>query len=403
MTLKILQISPQVPVPPIDGGKISIFGLLKYLSEAGHKIDFVCYQKHSDFNFSKKELSRFCTPYILDVQTDNNLFDAFINLFSDKPYNISKYIRQELLDFIGNYFQNNKPDIVHIDHVHMAWLIKHLRNLTNAPIVLREHNFESDIIYRMYSTRKFLLSKLYFYQQYKRLLRYETSIAEKFDKVIVISETDENKILRYNPNIKTVAIPAGVNENLFQYNVYNSPKIPFSIFHIGSLEWLPNLDGLQWFIDEILPLVVEKHPQTKLFVYGKFLEKLFIPDKMKNNIIMVGFVEKLWEELKDKMIGIIPLRVGSGIRIKILELLAQGHFIISTSIGKEGIQIINTEHFLEADDRDNFAEKIIKTFNNEYDYKQICLNAQTLMKEKYSWKIIGREFEKIYYELLKKL
>lgn len=402
MMFRILQISPQVPFPPIDGGKISIYGLLKFFSEAGHKVDFVCYRKHSDLNISKNELSKFCVPHILDIQTDNNIFNAFLNLFSNKPYNVSKYIRKELLDYIKSYFRENNPDIIHIDHIHMAWIVENLRQFTNVPIVLREHNFESDIIFRTYSTRKFLLTKSYLYLQYKRLLKFETSYAEKFDKVIMISETDEKKILNYNPNIKTLAIPAGVNENLFLYNAYNNQKIPNSIFHIGSLEWLPNLDGLQWFVDEVLPIVVDKYPQTKLFVYGKFLEKLYVPDKLKNNIIKVGFVENLWDEIKDKLIGIIPLRVGSGIRIKILELLAQGHFIISTSVGREGIQLNDAEHFLEADDRDNFAEKIIKTFKNEYNYKQICITAQNLMKEKYSWKIVGREFEKVYSELINK-
>ncbi len=400
MKLKILQISPQVPVPPIDGGKISIFGLLKSLSERGHEIDFFCYRKHSDYNFSYNELSKYSKPRIIDVQTDNNFLKAFLNIFNDLPYNVSKYINEKILKAISDYFKENDPDVIHIDHIHMAWLVDYLRNMTSKPIILREHNFESDILYRMYLNKTFPLFKYYFFEQYKRLMRYETQFAEKFDKVVMISEADESKILKVNNKIKTIVIPAGVDHNLIQKNAYQVSKIPFSIFHVGTLDWEPNLDGLLWFINEIFPFVIKKFPKSMLFIYGKNSEQIKIPNYLKNNIALMGFVPDLWREISNKQIGIVPLRVGSGIRIKILELLAQGHLIISTDIGKEGIPIIDGIHYLNANNSEEFINKIFEVFDHAYDIMTICSNAQNFIKSNFLWETIAERFENLYKSLI---
>ena len=115
--MRVLQIATQVPVPPIDGGKLSIYGITKSLHERGHKIDFVCYKKHDDYQESYNLLKEICVQYILDVQADNNIIGAVINLFSAVPYNASKYYNSKLKKFLKNYFLKNLPDIVHIDHL----------------------------------------------------------------------------------------------------------------------------------------------------------------------------------------------------------------------------------------------------------------------------------------------
>ncbi|MFN4110996.1 MAG: glycosyltransferase family 4 protein, partial [Ignavibacteria bacterium] len=366
----------------------------------GHSIDFFCYRKHSDYNYSFKELSKFCNPKILDIQTDNNIFKALINIFTDLPYNVSKFIRQEMWYAINEYLKDNDPDIIHIDHIHMAWLVDYLRSVINKPIVLREHNFESDIIYRYYLNQKNFFTRMYFQNQYQRLLKFEITLAEKFDKVVMISEVDEAKMLKFNRNIKATTISAGVDDQLFQYEAFRHNKIPFSLFHIGDLEWKPNLDGLQWFINEVLPIVVKVFPETKLFIYGKNIENLIVPSKLSKNVFKVGFSVNIWNDVIDKLIGIIPLRIGSGIRIKVLELLAQGHLIISTDIGKEGIPIVDEIHYLNANDPETFVKRISDVFKHFNDFKVICLNGKEFIKKNFSWSSIAERFEKLYFSLI---
>jgi polysaccharide biosynthesis protein PslH len=143
--------------------------------------------------------------------------------------------------------------------------------------------------------------------------------------------------------------------------------IPYSISHIGQISWLPNLDSLTWLISEILPRLKVKEPRVRLFVYGAGdFSKIKIPREVKDNIEIIGFVDDIWQALSDKQILAVPLRIGSGIRIKILDMLAFGQPVITTSIGKEGINVFDGNQILIADTVDDFVKKIIKFFNNEY-------------------------------------
>ncbi len=400
--MKILQISPQVPVPPTDGGKLSIWGNTVNLSKRGHKIDFVCYLKHSNYEESYKMLSNYCTPYLLKVKTDNSLWGAIINLFSRVPYNASKYNRKELLKFIRNYFSKNEVDIVQVEHLHMGWIVDEIRKLSNAKIVLRQQNLETLIMKRFYERQKNLFLKYFAKIQYKKFLKFEPYICSKFDKVIMISTADEAKLKKLNPSINSTTIPSGVNANLL--NVKRGKEIPFSLIHIGSMDWYPNFYGLQWFLEKVYPRVVEKFPESKLFIYGGGdTSKLKITDEIKQNINIVGFIDDLWEEISDKSLAIVPLKIGGGIRIKILEMLAAGQIILTTSIGSEGIELEDGKNALIANSAEEFNEKITEFFNNKFNLDEMRNEGKNLIRKNYTWDKIALRFENEYKKLVKVL
>ncbi len=401
MKMKILQISPQVPLPLDDGGRLGIYGITKSLAERGHEIHFVCYRKNIEQTWAEKELRKICIPYILNVQTDDKLFSVLLNFFSPVPYNISKFIRKEMEEFLIEFLKKNKVDLVHIDHLHLGWTIDVIRRYSNAPVILREHNFETNIMRRFSGQASNPVVKLYSGIQLNKIIRYEPLFCQKFDKCIMITKKDEQELLTLNHKIKTAVIPAGVEDFLIEKKI-NTNKIPYSLFHIGSLEWLPNYDGLKWFLEKILPPIVKSLPQVKLYIYGKASDKIFIPKSLSDNVIVEGYVEDIWQAVSDKQLAIVPLRIGSGIRLKILEMLAQGINIISTSVGKEGIDVIDKEHLLVADSADEFLIKTTNFFQDAYKRGDISRNARSLVAKKYSWKIIGELFEKEYCSLIRK-
>ncbi len=396
--MKILQLAPQIPLPLDTGGRIGIWGITKHLFDRGNEIHFVAYRKNINKKWAENELKNFCVPYILDVDTENKIIPAFSNLFSSVPYNISKYNKIELKNFLINFLNKNKVDIIHIDHLHLGWCIDILRELTDSPVVLREHNLEMKIMQRFYEQQKNKLLKKFSEIQYKKFLYYEPNLAAKFDKCIMVSKQDEKLLLEMNPLAKTTAIGVGVNKELL--NIKKKGIIPYSIFHLGSLEWFPNYDGLNWYIREIFPEIISKIPSVKLFLYGKGTEKLSIPKNIKGNVIKVGYVDNIWDEILDKQLAIVPLRIGSGIRVKIIEMLGIGQNIISTSIGKEGIEVEDNKHMLIADNSEEFIQKTIKYFNNVYDSNKMSFNSKQLISEKYTWDKIALEFENLYQSLL---
>ncbi len=396
--MRILQISPQIPLPLTDGGKKSINGLTRCFAARGHQIDFTAYRKHHDYKSALEELSRYCRPHILDVQTDDNILDAFFNLFSPLPYNISKFHREEMKNFLEDFLPKEKIDIAMVHNSHMAWVVDVIKSFVNIPVVLRQENVEMMIMKRFYETQKNPLLKYYAKLQYKKFLAYEPVICEKFDACIMISEQDKVTIQNFNPAIKAYAIPAGVDDFLFDYK--RPEPEPYSIAHIGQLSWLPNLDSLQWFLEKILPAVVNVYPQTKLYAYGAGdYSKIKIPSEVKNNFIIKGFVADIWKEMEDKSLLVVPLRIGSGIRIKILEMLAFGQTIISTSLGKEGIELKDSEHILIADDENSFIEKIAGVFERKYDTELLGKNGRKFIKDRYLWDNIAQKFEELYLTL----
>ena len=398
--MKILQISPFVPFPPTDGGKLSVYGLVKSLAERGHEIDLICYLKYDDYETSYNNLKKFCTPHLLDFTTENKLSGAVKNLFSSVPYNASKYYSKLILNYTIDLINRRKFDIIQINHLHLGWLADHLREITKIPLVMRSQNIETMIMKRYSNNISKPILKYFSSLQYKKLIEYELQIYSKFDLCIMISDSDREYLKTHRSNVNAINIPAGVDSRLFSYEIKQARSL--SIAHIGHTDWYPNYDSLNWFITEVFPIVIKKYPDSQLFVYGGGKTKRFpVNKKLEKNVKIVGFVDDLWDNLSQIKLTVVPLRIGGGIRIKILELLATGNLVVSTSVGKEGIDVLDGKHLLIADTAETFAERIIQVFDG-YDISQIVLNGRKYIEENYSWEVISGRFEKSYRQLISK-
>lgn len=392
--MRILQISPQISYPLNSGGRLGIYGITKSLAERGHSIIFLTYVKKHPSPETINELEKICQPIFIKMDTRNTIKGAFLNMFSPIPYNVSKYYSIKLKNFLIEFLKTNEVDIVHIDHLHMAWTIDFIRKITNVPIVIREHNLEMKIMERFFINEKNIFLKLYSFIQYEKFKLYEPKECAKFDKCLMISKEDEQSILKFNNAVKTIIVPAGVDDNLLKIKGHDN--LDLSLFHIGSLEWQPNYDGLVWFLKDIFPSILKNHPNTKIYIYGKGITKLKLPSEMKGNIILRGYVDDIWEEIADKTILIVPLKVGGGMRVKIIEMMAAGKIIVSTTIGREGIDVNDNENILIADDTESFVSKILFILNNQIDVEKLRMNAKNKIIEKYSWKKIAEDIENIY-------
>ncbi len=398
--MRILQIAPQVPFPLDDGGRIGIYNITKYLHLRGHEIDFVCYRKHSDYNSSFAALKEICNPFILDVQTDNNILGALLNLFSNVPYNVSKFYSPVLEKFLREKLKAEKYDVVHVDHLHMAWVVDFIKSEFGIPCVLRQHNLEMTIMKRYFEHSSNIALKKFAEMQYKKFLEYEPKMCNKFDAVASITPEDERELLKMNPKVKSVIIPAGVDEKLLQLS--KNEIIPNSIAFMGSLEWLPNVDSINWFLSEIFPEVLRINPELKFFLYGKKSETIKVREEIKSHVIIKGYVHDIWNEIMNKDVAIVPLRIGGGMRIKIIELLAAGQNIISTSIGAEGIPIEHKKHLLIADDAHSFKQTILDFFENKFDKEVMISNGKKFIEENFTWSIMAEKFESVFIKCIRR-
>jgi glycosyltransferase involved in cell wall biosynthesis len=323
------------------------------------------------------------------------------NIFQEVPYNFSKYRTKELEEKLINLLNGNEYDIVHVINAHLAWVIEIVNKYSDSRTVLREENLELNIMKRFYERQSNPLIKFYSYLQYKKMKVYEPEICGKYDACVMISEIDKEQLSELNPNANLFSIPIGIEEELF--NLSKNEVEPNSLAAIGSLDWYPNLDGVNWFINSIFPLVVESNREVKFYLYGGGdREKLIIPNSVKDNIIIEGFIKDIWSSVLNKSLAVVPLRIGSGIRVKILELLAAGENIITTSIGAEGIPVQKNNQLLIEDEPKKFADAILNYFNGDFDDEKLRINGREFIKQNYTAEKTAEKFENIYLSIINK-
>lgn len=397
--MNILQIAPRVPFPLDDGGKIGIFNITKYLSLRGHNITLIAFDDLSSLQQDYSELENYCKLFTVPKNSSNITSLAIKNLFSSMPYNIQKYISQEMLRSIFELLKTQEFDIVHIDGLHMAYYGVEIKKTFNIPVVLREHNIESIIMKRVSENSKNILIKSFALLQFKKIYRFERSVTGEFDKCIVITPEDENLLRKMNPKAQLTVIPAGVDLGI--YYPLPAKEVDHSIIFIGNLEWYPNVDGLLWFLRRIYPAIKQKISSIKFYIVGKNPPRALL-SFASPDIIITGYVKDVREYISKSKLVVVPLRIGGGMRIKILEAMAMGKAVISTPIGAEGINAKNDEEIIIRDGENDLANAVVELIFNDEERMKIGESAFKFVSGKYAWNKIAEKFEEEYLRLATK-
>lgn len=397
--MKVLQICNKPPYPPIDGGCIAMNNITDGLSDMGVQVDVISIstRKHPAMPelFPDDYLSKTNFDHI-KVDTEIKIKDAFFNLFSNESYNIQRFISKRFTKLIKERLSQNTYDIILIESLYVTPYVDIIRNLCEAPIVLRAHNIEHVIWERMAMNTINPVKRQYLSILAKRLKNYEIEVLSKIDAIAAITELDSFEFEKLGFNGKKDIFPVG----------YSMKDLPLnrdykkgSIFHIASMDWHPNQEAVDWFLDKVWDKIQEEHPVTKLYLAGRSMSK-----KLKNldvsNVKVIGEVHSAKEFMAGHDIMIVPLLSGSGMRVKLIEGMALGKTIITTSIGAEGIEANNGEHLLIADTPEEFATCISKCLNDDEFKSQIGLNAQRLIASKYSNKSISSRLIYFFDQLI---
>jgi len=384
----ILFLTTRFPYPPDDGGKIDTLTNIKILSR-NYGV-FLFYIGNKDEK--EKELEKHTNLqglYNYTKDTKNNLIGIFINLFRKVPYTISKYHDYNIYKKIEGIIKEKNIDIVFIDHLHMAFYGKLIKEkFDGIKLILREHNAEYIFWKRIFKEEKNIIKKFIFWGQSLKILNYEREITNIFDKCFMISPIDQLNLLKINLNTKTVAISTAMNIKKYQLSqIVNT--VPHSMIYVGNFSWLPNLQGLLWFLREVWPEIIEEFSDAKIFVVGKNPSDEIIRFKGEN-VIVTGYVNNVKPWIEKAEIFLVPLFSGGGIRIKILEAMAMGKPTVSTSIGAEGIGVSDMKNIIISDNKENFVKSIKLLFNNKKIRDNLSKNSRKLIKEKYSFEIIEK-------------
>ncbi|MBA3286148.1 MAG: glycosyltransferase family 4 protein, partial [Nitrosopumilus sp.] len=330
--MKILQICLRVPYPPQDGGNIAMYNLAKGLHDTGNDLHILAINTPKHFvEEIPAELKEIATVDTYFINTKVKLSDAFINLFSTSSYNISRFYSVGFNNELKKILRKEKFDIIQLESLFVTPYLETLKNFSDAPVVLRAHNIEHFIWQKMAANETNILKKLYLNYLCKKLKNYELDTINKMDAIVAITDEDKKIFTRENYHIPVHVAAVGLDPEQYKINVSANE---FSLFHLGSMDWLPNIEGVNWLLQKVFPLIEKEN--IKLYLAGRMMPENLL-NLNKKNIIVEGLIENSRTYMAQKTIMLVPLLSGGGMRVKIIEGMALGKTIISTSKGAEGI------------------------------------------------------------------
>jgi len=397
--MKILQVSNRVPWPLNEGGNIGIYNYTKAYCELGYDVTLYCLdgQKHNTpIKEATSELSKYASLYIHPIDTDINLDDAIKHLIRNKSYNVSRFYNATFESELIKLLSNESFDVVQLEGTFVGPYIASIRKVFKGLLSLRMHNVEFEIWQRLAQNEKNPLKKLYLKILARQLEKYESKIIRQVDTIVPVTDQDLYKFRKLFAEGVYKSIPAGINLNTWKFSPSKSTN---RWYHIGSMEWHANAEAVDWYMKEIHPLIIKNNANYTLNLAGKGIDaNLF---RSMPQVTVTENVENAYDFVNSNDVCIVPLKSGSGIRLKILEAMAAGKLVISTTIGAQGIDYIDGKHLLIANTPSEFLSVFIEINNHQIDFQAIIKNARILIEENYATKALVKKQSMFYQGLLK--
>ena len=369
------------------------------LLEAGHQVKILAVNNEK-YKVSEADIpddyKRKTGIELIDVDLQVRPMKAFLNLFTKKSYHVERFISKDFEARLVEVLQKEQFDVVQLEMLYMAPYVAAIREHSKAMIVLRAHNVEHLIWERIAKETKFFAKRWYINHLARTLKNYELDAIETVDGIAAITRKDAAFFRKYCSK-PVVDIPYGVYPEEFtpKIEIEGHPKF----YHIGSMNWMPNEEGIRWFIDEVLPKTVEKVPQFVYHLAGRNMPE-WLTELNNPNVDVIGEVPDAKEFVSNHDVAIVPLLSGSGIRIKIIESMAMGKTVITTRVGAEGILYDEEVNIIIAENVAKMVEAIRSINENPQIAVKIGEAARKLVEETYdNRKIISRLL--MFYEQIK--
>jgi len=400
--MNLLFLSTRSPYPLISGHSLRTYHILKGAAQ-NHNVTFVTFVQLPEHELKKENLDHlksFCKavyPFKIpaDVSKTKLATMLFLNLFSSLPFVGQKYDAPLMRQKIREIIQREHIDLVHVD---MLPLTVYINEFENLPRILVNHNVESVRLYRWFRTEPNPLKKAYLGIQWLKLKTFEQSAMNKFDGCVVVSEVDKELLLKMKVKSSLFVVPNGTDTKFFKPN--SGKVVENTVLWIGHMDVHTNKDAVLYFWRDIYPILRRKYPEVKMTFVGTAPPKeIAAAARADGNVRVTGFVDDIRPYIDEAVVMVVPIRIGSGTRLKILDAMAMGKAIVSTSVGCEGINASNDKNILIADNPEDFADRTIDLLKNPDLRINLENNALDLAKT-YDWDIIRKKQEAVYQDIV---
>jgi len=398
--MKILWVKAGGLVPPDLGGKIRSYSIVKELAKTHEVTLFNFYAAHAgDVHSGLKGMFHRVVNLPLPIATDRGLGElaSFMrNIFSSSPHTVSKYCRPEVKARMRELLASQKFDVIICDFVVAAAAIPWE---AACPKVIFTHNVEALIWKRHFEVSSNPVWKVASWGEYQKMMRFEKHFLNKSEHVLTVSEADKDFFSDFVDRSKMTVISTGVDTNYFRPD--DGKEQRNSLVFTGSMDWMPNEDGVLYFIRSILPLVRREIPDVSFTIVGrKPSEKLRAAAASEPGVQVTGTVDDIRPYVGEGSVYVVPLRIGSGTRLKIFEAMAMGKAIVSTTLGAEGLPIRDGVDISIADSPEEFSRKVCALLRGAEERGRLGSAARQLVEQHYSWSSVATEFDDVLQRLV---
>lgn len=396
--MRILSISTLLPYPITNGIRHSLYYPLRYLAARGHQVTLLCLADNPD-PAAVAHLRTFCTVEIHQASTKRSMKGMLLSLASSKSYDLTRFEIPSFREHALALARREQFDVVEVA-LSSAWCGLFLKKELGLPVVLRVHDVHWVNFERSIAQWKNPAAKLFLWIEARKIRREELAFGAATDLNLTISDTDADVLMRNGSGIRCRTAPAGIPLDQDKQRLQADGE-PHTVLWMGSLGWTPNRDSFWWFYNTIVPRLVDQDPLVQVMVVGSDPPPE-IRDLKHPNVNVIGYVDDITEAILRAQVCVVPLRIGSGIRLKLLEMFSLRRAVVSTTVGCEGLNVRPGEHLLVEDEPGPFAAAVVRLLQDPDKRRALGDRARLFVEESYSWETVTGLFEEAFASVVRK-
>lgn len=398
---KLLFVSPRFLFPMNEGGKIRTANILRQMKGGAFEITLASPAPRDREPF-RAAIDSVCDRFVGWPEPRRGALRRALSLFGRIPVAVASDRSAAGRRAIADALESDAPDVILVDFPHAGVL---LPDALPAASVMFTHNVEAEIFERHAKVARWLMRPVW-RSQSKKMRRFEGDILRRFDSVIAVSKRDGEALKQAYGLTVTEVIDTGVD--LEFYAMSSPPALApgdsGTIVFTGAMDWRANVDGIEYLMTEIWPLLLKKRPRCNAVIVGRNPPPDLVAKAKDKGFDwqFTGFVDDIRPYVARSQVYVIPLRVGSGTRIKAFEAMALGRPVVSTTIGVEGLDVTPGEHYLAGDTAEAFAAAILRLLDEPAEARRLATAARARVEERFSWAHVARQFEAICQRALER-
>ena len=379
--MKILFLTQRLPYPPNKGDKLRSFNEIKHLS-LNHEISLVCLTDTEAELSLAGELHKYCRSVdVVYHSRERARINSIVGLFSKKPLTLSHFRSRQLKTVVNRKLTEEKFDLIFVYCSSMAQYVDHVRH---CPVIIDFVDVDSEK-WRQYSCHSRFPMNLVYRLESQRLRRYERILSEKFRHCFFVSEKEVEDFRTFAaPSASVDSIPNGVDGKIFSpsYDPFDRNSVVFT----GAMDYFANIEAVLFFVDRIMPLILKRVPQLRFYIVGSNPSREICRLSEKySNISVTGRVDSVRPYVVNSSVFVAPMRIARGVQNKILEAMAMGVPVVTTSLGFEGINAIPGSDIFVEDTPEAFANQVVQLMTDSRLRFRTAQSARNVVDTRYDW------------------